>query len=285
MCPSGGCADKNFVFWVVTWLEGQDGNGDPVLVDELLDHGLRGDLNALLNLKSISDICPNASCNSSCGICMEEFTNNVGFYHVPFLVAPATTEATAASRPTQNSSGGGLADLTIERVSVSPAVVQPGQKAVVRAGLRALGLDIDGQIVRFYAIPPGGGELTLQEALERYGSFDEEILPRIRGDRVHEAQVPFLPTDLGRYQILVSALRGGQEQLLGEVDLEVVETAPATPTATPVKSKGNGDGCAISERPGDGSTKALSLLMVPLLFGLLRRRLSKRGYSRGVASK
>lgn len=269
MCPSGGCGDKNFVFWVVTWLEGQNEDEDPVLAGELLDHGLSGDLNALTNLKSISDICPKANCNSSCGICLEEFTNNVGFYKYPFFVAPATTEAIATSLPEQVGSGGGrAADLTIERVSVTPSVVQPGQKAVVRAGLRALGLNIDGQIVRFYAIPPDGGELTLQEAMERYGSFDEEILPRIRADRVHEAQVYFRPTDLGRYQILVSALRHGQEELIGEVDLDVVETAPATPT--PVKSMGGDDGCAIAPAPKTPSMGLVLLLALPGILGLLR---------------
>lgn len=287
MCPSGGCADKNFLFWVVTWLEGQNSGGDPVLAGELLDHGLQGALSALTTLKSIADICPRASCDSSCGVCLQEFTNNVGFYHVPFLVAPETTGLAAAARaPRRAGAGAGIlrSDLAVERVSVKPAVAQPGEKVVVRAGLRALGLDLDGQIVRFYAIPPEGGSLTLQEAIERYGSFDEEILPRIRADRVHEAQVPFLPTDVGRYQLLVSALVGGKEELIGEVDLEVGIAPPATPTSTavppPTATTGpsgvRDDGCAISPPARRASTGGLMLLLAALLIGVRRAVVTPR---------
>ena len=135
LCPSGGCGDKFFVFWVVAWLEGQDGSGNPVLVRELADHGLTGDLNAPNSLKSIADICPTANCDASCGICMEEFTNNVGFYHVAFYVAPQTTQATLAPRlRRRGASGAGFVHqhLAIDRVSVTPTDVRPGQKAVVR---------------------------------------------------------------------------------------------------------------------------------------------------------
>ena len=130
-------------------------------------------------------------------------------------------------------------------------------------------------------MPPGAGDLSLPEALKQYGSFDEEILPRIRADRVHEAQVPFVPTDRGRYQILVTALEDGEEQIIGQVDLDVVETPstptptptlPPLPTATPVHEHGSDEGCAMSA-PSDrtwGGT--IVLLFVPVLIGFLRAR-------------
>jgi len=170
-------------------------------------------------------------------------------------------------------------DLSFERLSVTPAVVQPGQKTIVRAGLRALGGNIDGQVVRFYAIPPGAGDLTLEEALTQFGSFDEEILTRIRAERIHEAQVPFYPTDLGTYQILVSALRRGEETLVGMASVDVVENPPATPTiplpaATPTTSAigPDDDACAISTTRGPSSKGALMLLLFPLLLVVLRSR-------------
>jgi hypothetical protein len=60
-------------------------------------------------------------------------------------------------------------------VTVSPEVVQPGQKTVVRAALRALGANIDSEIIRFYALPPDAN-LPMDQVFDRMPVFDEEIL-------------------------------------------------------------------------------------------------------------
>ncbi len=333
VCGSGGCGDKYFVFWVVTYLQGQDINGNPALVQELPDHSLTGIPGPL---KSIADLCPkdnscvNGSCratrgactadsdcpgaadntcatngtcavsgractsNSDCGnclcnTCIDEFSNNVGYYHVAFYVAPATTEASQLSvtgsavlRPVAALVQG---KLQLDRVSVTPEVVLPGQKTVVRAAMRALGNKIDGQVVRFYAIPPTAADMSPDEVIAKLPAFDEEVLSRIRSGRVSEAQVPFVPREIGRYQILATAVVDGRTAILGTADLDVGETPPPTPTATvpattptvpvPTATAGvpaTGDGCAISDSSAHGSNGLIALLLFAALFSLLRSR-------------
>jgi hypothetical protein len=217
-----------------------------------------------------------------CEVCIDEFSNNVGFFHQAFFVEPAATEASLQSTSaSQVGSGSGIlkGDIAIDRVSVSPSVVQLGEKTVVRAGLRAVGGKIDGQLVRFHAVPPDKSDLTAEEVFDQITAFDAEILSRIGADRVHEAQAPFFPQELGRYEILVSAIVDGEPILLGSTDLEVVENPPPTPTATVpamtptiVVPGDNDDGCAISTTSNPPSSGTLVLLLFPILFILLRSR-------------
>jgi len=339
VCGPDGCGDKYFVFWVVTWLQGQDVNGNPALVQELPDHSLTG-LPGLL--KSIADLCPkNNSCvngtcratqgacsvdsdcpsaasntcgtNGTCAIsgkactsngdcgdclcntCIDAFSNNVGYYHVAFYVAPAATEAIQLPAGAPGIAGpiAGIVKgkLQLERVSVTPEMVQPGQKTVVRAGLRALGGRIDGQIVRFYAIPPETTGMSPDQAVAQMPAFDEEVLSRIRSGRVAEAQVPFVPQEVGRYQILATAVVRGRTVILGTTDLYSGVSPTATPTATlpvptptvpgppatPTVFAGESDGgCAITGASGQRSTGLMALLLGAALVGLLRRQRARR---------
>jgi hypothetical protein len=314
VCGSGGCGDKDYLFWVVIWPELTDNEGNPALRSELPDHSLTR-IPPLLS--SPGDICPldndcvNGSCRATrsacvansdcetaaqntcrrgacavsgvactsdadcgaclCAICMGRFSNNVAFYHQPIAINPEATEAGQTSVPALP--GGAAAgvppgELALERISVTPATARIGDQVVVRAGLRAMGNRIDGQVVRFYAVPPDAANLTVAEVFDQVRTFDQEILARIRAGRVHEAQVPFFPGQLGRNQILVSGFVDGEERLLGTTELEVVETLP-TPTTVP--DRGDDDSCAISERGGSSSGFIL-LALVPAFLVLFRSR-------------
>jgi hypothetical protein len=332
ICGSGGCGDKYFVFWVVTYLEGQDINGNPALFEELPDHSLTGIPG---KLKSIADLCPkdntcvNGTCsvtgdsciassdcpsaaNNTCGtdgtcaisgkactsdsdcgdclcnLCIDEFSNNVGYYHVAFYVAPPTTGSSSpsASRSILRRLAAFKGTLELDRVTVSPEAVQPGQKTVVRAVLRAVGAKIDGQIVRFYAIPPDAATMSPDQVVAQMPAFDEEILSRIRSGRASGAEVAFRPQEIGRYQILVTGLVDGKTKILGTANLDVGEAPTATPTAsvptptigaptataTTAPGIGEDDGCAIAGAPGRSSSGLLVLLLYPALFVLLRAR-------------
>lgn len=308
VCGSSGCGDKDFLFWVVTWPELADSNGNPALRAELPDHSLT---RIPGQLKSIADICPksndcvNNTCratrdactadsdcrsaednvckggactisgsacasNSDCGeclceVCLDEFSNNVGFFHQAFAI---NGEATQPGPVTATNVAG---DLAVERVTVTPTSARPGEDVVVRAGLRAVAGRIDGQLVRFYAVPPSLQPMGVDEVFAKVRPFDVEILSRIRANRVHEVQAPFFSRQVGTHQILVSALVDGEEKLMGSAEVEIGTTPP--PTATPIHNKSKSDdGCAIAA-PGRGSSNALLLLlMVPLLLVFRRRR-------------
>jgi hypothetical protein len=222
-----------------------------------------------------------------CDICMGRFSNNVGFYHQPIAIDPVTTEAslTIASKDTDGAGAGILpGDVGIERISVTPATAGIGEQVIVRAGLRAIGARVDGQLVRFRAVPPDAADLSLEEAVEQVKTFDQEILARIPAERVHEAEVPFFPSQLGTYRMLVSGVVRGEERLLGTTELEVVETSPTptipVPVATPtiIVVGVDDDGCAISPAGGSSSKGVVLLLFFALLSAL--PRMARAGFSK-----
>ncbi len=206
-----------------------------------------------------------------CALCLDDFSNNVGFFHQAFVIRPESTGATSASSPSNGASAG---ELAIEQVSVTPAAVRPGEDVLVRAGLRAVGAPINGQLVRFYAVPPHAAQLSVQEVFDTIRPFDVEILSRIRADRVHEAQAPFSSRQVGTHQILVSALVHGEEKLMGSAEVEVGTATAPTPTPTRHAVIENDDGCAISAPPQGASSATIVLAIAPLLFGLLYRSTS-----------
>jgi hypothetical protein len=301
VCGSDGCGDKYFVFWVVVWPEGTDAQGNPVLYGELPDHSLTG-IPGLL--KSIADICPksndcvdgacrategscttDADCPSAadnvcrtdgtcaisgvtctsdsdcgaclCKVCLDEFSNNVGLYKQAFYVAPAGTEATAPQ-----------GQVALDSVTVSPTTALLGHKVIVSAALHAQGGPIDGQFVRFHAVPPESSNLSVKEVFAHLRAFDAEVLSHIRAGDVAQAQVAFHPDKLGKYEILVSTVANGTPELLGTADLNVVETPPTTPTVP----ANDHDGCAISDTSGHGSNGLIALLLFAAFVGLLRSR-------------
>lgn len=207
-----------------------------------------------------------------CAVCLDEFSNNVGFYHKAFVI---NGEQTGASLATTSAAAGGSAagvttgHLQLEHVTASPAAPQPGEDVIVRAGLRAVDGRIDGQEIRFYAVPPDAPDLTPEEVFAQTRPFEVEVLARIRADRVHEAQAPFSSRQSGQHRILVSAFIDGKEQLLGTAEIDV----GATPAPTPTIVSGNvpkDDGCALSS--GSASNMTVLLLVVPFLFSVLRSR-------------
>jgi len=198
-----------------------------------------------------------------CGVCIDEFSNNVGFYKQAFVINPEGTSPSAvASGATGGLPIGGT--LAVEHVTATPAEVGVGGDVVVRAGLRAMGGRIDGQVVRFYAVPPDQALLGAEEVFATGTAFDTEILSRIRADRVHEAQAPFSPRQSGVHQILVSALIGGEEVLIGSTEIDV--GGPPPPAVVD-----EDDGCTMTGSPKKGTARSLLLFVAPFILALLRR--------------
>ncbi len=206
-----------------------------------------------------------------CALCIDDFSNNVGLYRHPFYVEPEAVESSArVSGLFPNEVEGRFA---LERVHVSPTQVQPGEKAVVRAGLRAAEARIDGERITFYAVPPDQSHLSVEEVFDQVIPFEVEIVSHVDAERVHEVHAPYFPQSGGTHQILVAHSARGGLQLLGSADLEV-EGGEPTPTQVPV-DEGDDDSCSIV-RPGSHvGTPWLWLSMLPALV-LARRRRSLR---------
>jgi hypothetical protein len=87
-------SDTSMIFWVVVWAE--DGSGD--LIAELPGHGLAslpGTLHGIADapLEQVTYMYQGEQLTSS-------FSNNVGYFHLAFYVAPASESATAAQAAT-----------------------------------------------------------------------------------------------------------------------------------------------------------------------------------------
>jgi hypothetical protein len=208
-----------------------------------------------------------------CEVCLDEFSNNVGFYRQAFVIRPASAAAPSLTRLAPALGAQTIRGrLGLEQVTVTQDPVGLGRTVVVRARLRAIGGEIHGQLVRFYAVPPESAGLAAEEVFEKIRPFDVDILSRIRADRVHEAQAPFSPRETGTYAILVSAFSNGEEVLVGSTNLRV-EASDPTPTATVPPVAGGGkiedDSCAIS--PTGGSSSGILLLLLPFIVLALQR--------------
>ncbi len=250
--------DTYQTFWVVVWMEKQDGT----LAPEIPGHGLTG---IPTNLKYIT----NAP--------IEPYSNNVGFYHGILHINGSQGAATAA--PARAAVLG--RELRVDDVAAVPGVVQLYQPVVVKAQISAVGGDVSSVQVLFAATDLAGHRTF----------FDEERPPYIAADNSYQVRVLYRPSFCGTQRIEVLA-RDTTHFLpaAGHSDLEVECPAEATPTpsvtarltetatntAAPTQASGSpgGEGCQLSsEGAGLGSWLLLlgTCALIWLRSGIVRR--------------
>jgi len=168
-------ADQYLVFWVVSWSQGADGK----LTSELPGHGLTAIPDALKNLVDASKF-------------EESFSNNVGFYRLPFYVfnpSKGTPLLSASNGPD---------DVRLDLVKVSGDSIEIGQSVAVSALLHGGARSSSGITAVFYDGDP-----------QRFGkAFDAERIPYLRAGDTHEVKVSFRPQVCGFHQVFVSIGKG-----------------------------------------------------------------------------
>lgn len=183
--------DKYFIFWVVIWLEDENGG----LVAEIPQHGLK---DVPGPLASIADV-P-----------IESHSNNVGYYHMPFYIFPEQSNAAPMKDPASEADVG----LIMEQVTLSHSHATKNEKIEIKAILSTGDQSEDGVMVLFFdGDPDAGGEM-----------FDMELVSHIRANEVYQLRVPFRPHTCGTHEIFVVAADGRstspKSMALLEVDCE-----------------------------------------------------------------
>ena len=184
--------DTYLIFWVVVWME-QNGQ----LVPEVAGHGLTA--------------IPGTT-TAPTAVAIEDHSNNVGFYNLPFFVAPPTSQLGAAP-PAAGS-------LTVDEVAIAPAHVLLFDKATVTATLATGDASLDGVHVLFYdGDPEQGGE-----------AFDAELVSHIRAKDTYVTKVQFQPRTCGQHTVVVVA---GQQTAYAATGTATVDVAidPVTSVA------------------------------------------------------
>jgi hypothetical protein len=160
-------ADTYLIFWVVVWME-----QNRQLVQEVAGHGLTA--------------IPGATTVPTT-VAIEKYSNNVGFYKLPFFVAPPTSPLGAAP-PAAGA-------LTVHEVAIAPAHVLLFDKATVTATLATDDTSLDAVYVLFYdGDPQQGGE-----------AFDAELISHIRANDTYVTKVKFQPRACGPHTVVVVA--------------------------------------------------------------------------------
>jgi hypothetical protein len=161
-------SDQYLIFWMFVWIQDADG----YLVPEMSGHGITDIPGTFSSIIYASDY-------------VEDYSNNVGYYHSPFFIAPQNAEPGAPV---------GEGDVTIEQFSVTPKRALLNEKVSVSAMLHAGDQAVDGVSVKFYDGDPNAGGKV----------FDVEHIAHIRANEAHQVRVPFRAESCGVHTLYVT---------------------------------------------------------------------------------
>jgi hypothetical protein len=177
-------ADQHLIFWVLVVLKDQEGNPLP----EMPGHGLTG-------------VPPTVDSIVEAATWLEPYSNNLGYYHSAFYIAPQTAPGSApqntevsASRNAKAMKAPGRNDgLRLKHFKVQPRSAPMNEKVSVSVELHAGDQPLERVAVRFYDGDPNrGGKLV-----------DEEHIVHIRANERAEARVPFRAATCGVHTLYV----------------------------------------------------------------------------------
>ena len=164
-------SDQHLIFWMLVVLKDAQGNPLP----EMSGHGLTG-------------VPPTVNSFTEAATWIEPYSNNLGYYHSAFYIAPQNAGLGATARAPV-----GEGNLAIKRFTAEPKRALLNKPVSVSAVLRVGDLALDHVVVSFYdGDPAHGGRL-----------FDEERLAHIRAHEVAEARVPFRAETCGVHTLYV----------------------------------------------------------------------------------
>jgi hypothetical protein len=194
-----GLDDTYHLFWVVAWAEDSNGN----LLSELPGHGLGTKPGTLT---SIGDVpLEMVTLDNE----QRTFSNNVGYLHSKFYIAPSGTEALLPSPAPV---------LSIENAQATPDETSPGEMVLISADVRSQLAAADAVHVHFFPSAAAWQAHQDDPSQPPPRAFDVEQLPHIDEGESDQLEVPYYSAECGRQEVLVVAQSGA----LGE---------PATATA------------------------------------------------------
>lgn len=175
-------ADTYWAFWLVVWMEV---GGE--LAPEITGHGLSA--------------IPGSNLNSLADVPLETYSNNLGFYNQIFSLN-LPTSATSAGGFTASLSPASFAaareepTLTVDTVTVSPAVPLRNRGSTVRASLVTNSATLDAVLTQFYdGEPDANGRL-----------FDQEFVPRIQESTPFVTRALWVPETCGAHTMAIEAV-------------------------------------------------------------------------------
>jgi len=195
-----GLDNTYHIFWVVVWVE--DGSGN--LLTELQGHGLDAKPGTLTSIDQVSlEMVDLDGANTT-------FSNNVGYLHLKFYIAPASTQLPGAELD---------AVLSIQNAVVTPEDATPGEKVIISADITSDDAAANAVHVQFFP------DASVWEAHQADPSqpvprpFDLELIPHIGAGETDRLEVPYRADNCGTQHILIVAKSGAT----GEVTTATAE--------------------------------------------------------------
>jgi len=185
-----GLDNTYHIFWVVAWAEDSGGN----LLSELSGHGLNakpGSLNSIGDV-SLEMVTLDGE--------QKTFSNNVGYLHSKFYIAPAGQQAPAPLDP----------ELSIQNVQVTPSETAPGERVIVSAEIASENAAADAVHVQFFPDAAAWQAHQDDSAQSVPRAFDVELLPHIAAGATDHLEVPYRTTACGSQTVLIVAQSGAQ---------------------------------------------------------------------------
>ena len=172
------------IFWVLVWAEDSTGS----MITELPGHGLSAKPGSLATIGDVplEEVTLDGA--------VKTFSNNVGYLHSKFYIAPETTQAPPpAADPV----------LSIESVQITPSAPEPGRRVVVSADIFSVGAPADAVHVRLYPSATEWYTHRDDPAQLQPNPFDVELLPHIASGKSDRLEVPYQTNACGKQEILI----------------------------------------------------------------------------------
>ncbi len=196
-----GLDNSYHIFWVLVWVE--DGSGN--MIAELPGHGLSAKPGSLT---SIGDVPLEQVMLDGA---QKTFSNNVGYLHSKFYIAPQTPDPLPPGDP----------ELQILNAQVTPANTLPGERVIVAADILSEGAPAEAVHIQFYPSAQAWNAHQDDPTLPGPRPFDEEVLPYIGAGETDHAEVPYTAQGCGTQAILIVAEAIAAEgQATAEVTLD-----------------------------------------------------------------
>ena len=180
-----GLGNSTHIFWVLVWAEDAGGN----LIGEVPGHGLSAKPGTL---NTIGDVpLEMVSLDGQ----QRTFSNNVGYLHSRFYIAPADAQGNRSADPV----------LTILNARVTPAETSPGERVIVSADILSEVAAADEVHVQFFPNAAAWQAYQQDSSLPAPLAFDVEMLPHIDVGETDHLEIPYRTAVCGTQNILIVA--------------------------------------------------------------------------------
>ena len=172
-------------FWVLVWVEDSAGN----MISELPGHGLSAKPGSLATIANapLEEVTLDGVTST--------FSNNVGYLHQVFYIAPEVTTAPPTADPV----------LSIADAEVTPATPTPAGRVIVGVDIVSGDVPAEHVNVQFYPSAQAWQAHKDDPTQPKPRPFDVEVLPYIGANESVHIEVPYRTNACGKQEILIAA--------------------------------------------------------------------------------